>query len=90
VPLKTIEECGEEFSDDLDDDYASGEADHLTKVISTVSFFILFSSSPSACRMMSGASRNRDCWTKWGPFSFATLALLGVGSLWFLGVQIFR
>ena len=60
MPLKTIEECGEEFSDDLDDDYASGEADHLTKVISTVPFFILFSSSPSACRMMSGASRNRD------------------------------
>ena len=35
VPLKTIEECGEEFSNDLDEDYASGEADHLTKVIST-------------------------------------------------------
>ena len=36
VPLKTIEECGEEFSNDLDEEYESGEADHLTKVISTL------------------------------------------------------
>ena len=75
MPLKTIEECGEEFSDDLDDDYASGEADHLTKVISTVPFFILFSSSPSACRMMSGASRNRDCRTKWGTIFFCNFGV---------------
>ena len=39
VPLKTIEECGEDFGNDLDDDYYSGEADHLPKVISTVFLF---------------------------------------------------
>ena len=33
VPLKTIEECGDEFGDNLDEEYQSGEADHLTKVI---------------------------------------------------------
>ena len=38
MPLKTIEECGEEFSNDLDEEYESGEADHLTKVISTCFF----------------------------------------------------